>query len=582
MKKYQLSSWDLSEIKPVNLQKAFQEIETKTKQIEKRRPHLKGSISSKDFHSLLSDLERIQILNSKMGVYAQLWFAEDSSNQKASALLSQVENFLTKINNRLLFFGLWFKKLPEKEATKLINSSGKYRYFLEKMYKSKPYLLQEQEEKIINLKDVTGVSALNSIYNILCSQFQFEFEGKKIGQEQLLTSVRSSCLKKREATYRTLLEKYKSYKDIIGEIYRNIATDWREENIHLRGHSSPINVRNFGNDIPDKAVEALLKVCERNEPLFQRFFELKRKKLGLKKMRRFDLYAPLQKNKEKKIPFADAVTTVLDTFHDFSPAFHQEALNIIAAGHIHSKVQKNKDTGAFCCSVTAKLNPYVLLNYSGTLRDVSTLAHELGHGIHHNLARAHTEFTFHAPLPLAETASIFSEMVLSERLLKKYPGRAENLLFIKLEELYASIIRQAGFVRFEIKAHALLEEGKTIDEISTVYLHDLRKQLGPKVEIDDIFAYEWCYIPHIFHTPFYCYAYAFGNLLTLALYETYKEKGSAYADKIVEMLAKGGSQSPLEITKAVGVDITSEKFWQGGFDVIAQMLKKVELAPDLT
>ncbi|MEK6809268.1 MAG: M3 family oligoendopeptidase, partial [Nanoarchaeota archaeon] len=437
-------------------------------------------------------------------------------------------------------------------------------------------ILEEKEEKIINLKDVTGVSALNSIYNILCSQFQFDFEGKKIGQEELLTAVRSHSPKRREAAYRTLLEKYKSHKDLIGEVYRNIVNDWREENIRLRGYDSPIHVRNVGNDIPDNAVQALLKVCERNESLFQRFFELKRKRIGLKKMRRFDLYAPMQKKKETGIPYHEGITTVLETFQDFSPAFHREALNIITANHIHSKVQKNKDTGAFCCSVTSGLNPYVLLNYTGTLRDVSTLAHELGHGIHHNLARGQTEFTFHAPLPLAETASIFSEMVLSERLLKKYPDRAKNLLFTKLDEIYASIIRQAGFVRFEIKAHKMLEEGKTIEEISKAYLHDLRRQLGPKVEVDEIFAYEWCYIPHIFHTPFYCYAYAFGNLLTLALYETYREKGPAYADKIVEMLAKGGSQSPLDITKAVGADINSEKFWQGGFDVIAEMLKRVE------
>jgi len=576
MKKYQASSWNLAEIRPNNVEKIFAEIEVKTKQIEQGRTQLKDTISSTDLLSLLAELEELQILNSKLGTYAQLWFAEDSSNQKASALLSQVENFLTKINNRLIFFGLWFKQLPDQEAVRLINASGKYRYFLEKMHKSKPYILDEKEEKVINLKDVTGVSALNSIYNILCSQFQYEFEGKKIGQEELLTHVRSPSPKRREAAYRTLFSKYKAHKDVIGEMYRNIITDWREENVHLRGYKNPINVRNLGNDIPDQAVEALLKVCEKNEPIFHRFFELKRKKIGLKKMRRFDLYAPLQKKKEKQIPYHDAVSLVLETFKDFSPAFHQEALNILQADHVHSQVQKNKDTGAFCCSVTSKLNPYVLLNYSGTLRDVSTLAHELGHGIHHNLARKHTEFTFHAPLPLAETASIFSEMVLSERLLKKYPDRARNLLFTKLDEIYASIIRQAGFVRFEIKAHKMLEEGKTIDEISKMYLQDLRKQLGPKVEVDEIYAYEWCYVPHIFHTPFYCYAYAFGNLLTLALYETYKQKGPGYADKIVEMLAKGGSQSPLEITKAVGADITSEKFWQSGFDVLKILIDKVD------
>ena len=576
MKKYQQSSWDLSEIRPKNIEQLFKEIDAKTQAIEKQRSQLTEKISVLHFLSLLKKIEEIHILNSKLGVYAQLWFAEDSSNQKASALLSQTENFLTKISNRLLFFGLWFKQLSDHSAERLIKSSGNYSYFLLKMRKSKPYVLKENEEKIINLKDISGVSALNSIYSILASQFQFDLEGKKVGQEKLLTLVRNPSPQKRKVAYLTLLKKYKEQKDIIGEIYRNIITDWREENVHLRGYETPISVRNLANDIPDQAIAALLRVCEKNESLFQDFFELKRKKIGLKEMRRFDLYAPLGNKKEKEIPYHDAVVTVLEVFKDFSSAFFLEATHIIDANHIHSNIQKNKDTGAFCCSVNAKLNPYVLLNYAGTLRDVSTLAHELGHGIHHNLARNQTEFTFHAPLPLAETASIFSEMVLSERLLEKYPERTKDLLFIKLDELYASIIRQAGFVRFEMKAHKMLEEGKTIDEMSAVYLQDLRRQLGPKVVVDDIFAYEWCYIPHIFHTPFYCYAYAFGNLLTLALYEKYKEEGSSFANKIVEMLAKGGSASPTEITRAVGVDITSEEFWQGGFEVIKKMLKRVE------
>jgi len=574
--KYQLSAWDLSEIKPSNLEAVFQEIEKKTSSVERQRHILTERISVQQFLSLLKELEELHIITSKLGVYAQLWVTEDSSNQAASALSSRVDTFLAKIGNRTLFFTLWFKALSEVKASELIHASGRYHYFFERIRKNKPYTLQENEEKIISIKDTTGISALNSIYNILCSQFEFQFAGKKLRQEELLVYARDPSAKKREAAYKTLLTKYKAHKDVIGEIYKNIVNDWREENVHLRSYKNPIHVRNVANDLPDQAVEALLKVCERNQPVFHRFFELKRKKLGLKKIRRFDLYAPLQKKKESKIQYQEAVTMVLETFKNFSPEFYREASNIINAKHIHSKVQKNKDTGAFCCSVTAKQNPYVLLSYAGTLRDVSTLAHELGHGIHHNLARDQTEFTSHSVLPLAETASIFSEMLLSERLQQKYPERAKELVFTKLDEIYASIIRQAGFVSFERKAHKMMEEGKTIDEMSKVYLEDLRKQLGPKVEVDDIFAHEWCYIPHIFHTPFYCYAYAFGNLLTLALYETYKEKGKPFVTKIVEMLAKGGSQSPIEITKAVGVDITSEAFWQKGFDVINKMIDRVE------
>ena len=207
---------------------------------------------------------------------------------------------------------------------------------------------------------------------------------------------------------------------------------------------------------------------------------------------------------------------------------------------------------------------------------MSTIAHELGHGVHYILASKQTEFTHDASLPLAETASIFAEMLLTEKMMKEDPARAKELLYFKLEDIYASVIRQAGFVMFEKKAHEMIAEGKTIDELNITYLSNLKKQLGSKVQVDPIFAYEWTYIPHIFHTPFYCYAYAFGNLLVLSLWEMYQEKGPLFAEKIIEMLAKGSSQSPIEITKAIGVDICSEEFWQKGFEVIEKMIKEVE------
>lgn len=576
MAEYKLSSWDLSEIKPSDLKSLFNQIEKKVSLFQEKRKILTKGISVEQFMSLVKELEQLRIITGKLGTYPQLKFAENSGDQEAAALSSRVETFLVKISNRLLFFNLWFKSLPENKANELIRSSGKYHYFLETLRRTKPYTLQENEEKIINIKDINGVSALNSVYDILTSQFEYTFEGKKLTQDALLVYVRNPSSKKREGAYKVLLAKYLQHRDVIGEIYKNIINNWREESIGLRRYKNPINVRNIANHIPDKAVESLLKVCEKNQHLFHRFFEIKRKKLGLKQMRRFDLYAPLQKKEEQKLSYDGAVKVVLDTFADFSPEFYQEALTIINKKRVHSCLQKNKTTGAFCCSVTAQLNPYVLLNYAGTLRDVSTLAHELGHGIHHNLARNQTEFTSQAALPLAETASIFSEMLLSERLQEKYPSKSKELLYVKLDEIYASIIRQAGFINFEIKAHQLMEEGKTIEEMSKVYLTDLRRQLGPKVKVDGIFANEWGYIPHIFHSPFYCYAYAFGNLLTLALYEMYTEQGREFTPKIIELLCKGGSESPQQITKAIGVDIASEAFWQKGFDVIKKMIDRVE------
>ena len=571
MMSYKLSSWDLSELKPKDLQKDLKKIRSLVASLESRRDILKPGLKEKDFLKFLEDLEKLSTMTSKLSGYYALRIEADSSDQEASAKSSIISTELTKQANKLLFFSLWFKKLDEKNAKRLINASGKYHYFLEAMRKTRHYALKENEEKIINIKDNSGVGALSIIYSSLTSQFEYEFDKKKMTQNELLVLVRDPDPKKREKTYRVLMEKYEHYKDTISEIYKNIVNDWREENVNLRGYKDPIHVRNVVNDVPSEAVESLLRVCKKNQKLFHKFFEMKRKRLGLRKMRRFDLYAPVERD-EKKTGYDEAVKLVLETFDSFSPEFKKAAQKVLDENHLHSKLQKNKNTGAFNYAVTNTLTPYVLVNYTGTSRDISTIAHELGHAVHSILAAKQTEFTNHACLPLAETASIFGEMVLSEKLMERQPDKAKEMVFTKLEEIYASIIRQAGFVAFEIKAHKMIEEGKTMDELSQIYIDDLREQLGPGIDVDDVFKNEWLYVPHIFHTPFYCYAYAFGNLLTLALYELYKEQGDAFIPKLLGMLSKGGSESPVDITRAVGVDICSDKFWQKGFDVIKSMI----------
>ena len=570
---YKPSAWDLSEIKPNSI--TFQQIERFTAAFESKRKLLTSTVAPATFLQLVKELEVLLRNAEKLAAYSQLHFSENANNQQAAAFLSQTQTFLTKIQNRLLFFRLWFKLLPEKKAQELIKASGKYHYYFEFLRKTRKYTLKENEEKIINIKDSTGFAALTNVYNLLTSQFEFFFQGQKRTQEEMVTFVRSADPQIRKEAYHTLLAPYKKQKDVIGEIYKNIINDWREEHLHLRGYKSPISVRNLANDLPDEAVEVILRVCEKNQPLFHKFFEIKRKRLKLKKLQRYDLYAPLEEKKDT-IPYDKAVDMVLTSFRDFSPQFQDIARKIIAAQHVHSLVQPGKRSGAFCASATTTCSSFVLLSYTGKYRDVSTLAHELGHAIHYSLASKQTEFTHEACLPLAETASIFSEMLLSERMMAQNPKAAQKMLFTKIEDLYASIIRQAGFVRFEQKAHKMMEEGKTIDEMSAVYLADLKKQLGPKVAVDDIFAHEWCYIPHIFYTPFYCYAYAFGNLLTLALWEMYKEKGESFVPRIIDLLSHGGSEAPLVITRAVGVDITSEAFWQKGFDAVERIIKELD------
>jgi oligoendopeptidase F len=570
---YTQKSWDLGVVRS-DVKTTLGEIEKLVKKFERKKNQLTTTISSKTFMNLVYGLEHIRKVTSKLGVYVHLQFCENATNQKSVALMSHVEQALTKLGNRMIFFSLWFKQLPDKKARQLIAAAGPYAYHFRLLRKHKKHTLSEKEEKIINIKDASGGSALMNIYEMFTSSFEFQFKGKMVTQEELVTYVKSPNAITRKEAYVTLLTPFKKHKNVIGEIYKNIINDWREEHVGLRGYTSPISVRNTANDLPDKAVDVLLKVCDKNQKIFHTFFEIKRKKLKLTKLRRFDLYAPL-KEERGHIPYDEAVRRILETFASFSPKFHDAAHTIIGQSHIHSTVQKGKRSGAFCCPATTDHPPYVLLSYTGKYRDMSTLAHELGHGIHFTLSQVQTEFTHDACLPLAETASIFSEMLLSEQLMKEKPEVAKEMMFRKLDDLYASIIRQAGFVSFERKAHQMMKEGKTIDEMSAVYLEDLRKQLGSKVDVDDIYAYEWCYIPHIFHTPFYCYAYAFGNLLTLALYEMYTEQGQPFVLKIEKFLSMGGSMEPVKIARIVGADITSKKFWQKGFDVIEEMIEKV-------
>jgi oligoendopeptidase F len=294
-------------------------------------------------------------------------------------------------------------------------------------------------------------------------------------------------------------------------------------------------------------------------------------------MRRYDIYAPVAQP-DKSIPFSEGVNIVLDSLAQFSPLAAQEARSVFLHNHIDSEVRPGKRSGAFCASTLPELVPWVLVNYTDKPRDVSTLAHELGHAVHSQLARDHSLLTFHPVLPMAETASVFSEMILNERLLhdEKDPMVRRDLLARLLDDAYATVMRQAYFVLFEKEAYPAIEQGKTLDELNAMYLDNLREQFGDAVEVADEFKWEWIVIPHIYHTPFYTYAYSFGQLLTLSLYRRYREEGPSFIPKYLRILSYGGSASPAHILGEAGIDITSAAFWQGGFDVIREFMDQLE------
>jgi oligoendopeptidase F len=572
-------------------------IESDTKEFEERRQELRQEISPSEFEQLIHRLENISNKISIATGYAHLLYYADTSSNQASALVTKMEKLASDIGNRILFFDLWFKKvIDDTNANRLIDAMPTvyHKYLHHKRLVAK-YTLSEQEEKIINTLEVTGTGALVKIYDKMTSSFEFEMKikrGKKKtiikkfdNKEKLVSLVRSPDYKVREAAYKALFETYIKNNSVLGEIYQNIVIQWRDEAIIMRGYKSAISVRNIANDLDDETVKTLLEVCRKNSSIFQDYFREKARILGMKKLRRYDLYAPIstKESDTKKFTFGKAVANVLDTFDNFDPQFRMLAERVFKEQHVDSEIRKAKRGGAFCYTVTPKITPYVLLNFDGKIRDASTLAHEFGHAIHSMLASEMPIMVSHAPLPLAETASVFAEMLFNERLAEKISARERRLLLAEqIDDMYATIMRQAYFTLFEVDAHrAISEENATIDTIAKMYRDNLNDQFGSSVTISPEFEWEWIYIPHFYHTPFYTYAYSFGNLLVLSLYQQYKQDGrSAFVPKYFKILSAGGSRKPEELLREAGIDISNQDFWQQGFDYVHGIIQQLKsLAP---
>ncbi|MGV8107102.1 MAG: M3 family oligoendopeptidase [Nitrososphaerota archaeon] len=591
-----LGKWDLCDLigdrSTGNFVKLVDNIKRDVKEFEDNRQILKPDLNSSSFEKLVHEIENILETLSRVNSFAQLKYAADTSSNEAAALVLETEKLSSQISNQILFFDLWFKKgLDKNNAQRLIDSiSAVYREYLKHMRLIAKYSLNESEEKIINTLEVTGPSALVKIYDRMTNNFEFTLRKKhgntkrtKIftNKEKLLSLVRSSKANERESAYKALFKTYEKNSGVLGEIYQNLVTQWRDENISIRGFKSPISVRNIHNNIDDTTVETLLAVCKKNAHLFHDYFIEKAKLVGMKKLRRYDLYAPISSKNIPKFTFKNATRLVLDTFHKFDPSFGLYTERLFKENHIDSEIRNGKTGGAFCYTVTPKRTPYVLLNFDGMMRDVSTMAHEFGHAIHSMYASDKPILVSHAPLPLAETASVFGEMLLNEEIYKKL-NREKKKIFLaeQIDDIYATVMRQAFFTIFEIEAHKqIVEKSVTIDIISDLYMKNLKTQFGNSICISEDFKWEWLYIPHFYHTPFYCYAYSFGNLLVLSLYQQFREEGKSFISKYLKMLSAGGSEKPETLLKDSGFDITKASFWQQGFDLIKMkidMLKEDE------
>lgn len=586
MTEYTLSRWSLNDLFPgadsAEMKAAIKKLESNVAAFEKQREKLTDAISVDDFKAIITQMEQNTRLAVRIDQFAGLWFSEDTQNQEAQAFQARVDQLMAELSNKTLFFSIWWKALDEPTAAKLQASAGaEFEYWLRQIRNFKPYTLTEAEEKIINLKDVTGAKAMQALYSAITDRYVFKVdvdgESKEFTRGELMKLVYSPNPDHRRDAYQELYRVYANDAPILGQMYQTVTRDWKSENLDLRKFNSAISVRNLSNDISDEVVDTLLGVSEENTRIFQRFFKMKAKLLGMEKLRRYDIYAPVAAS-TKEFSYNKAVELTLESFGNFDPQLADISRRIFDAGHVDSEVRKGKRGGAFCSSADPANLPWVLINYTGAARDVSTLAHEFGHAVHAVLAEKHNVFNFHSSLPLAETASTFGEMLLIERLLEEEtdPAVRRDILFGQVDDAYATIMRQVGFALFERQAHAMVSQGASVDDLSAAYMANLNNQFGDALEIADEFKYEWVSIPHIFYYPFYVYAYSFGQLLVFSLYQQYKAEGDAFKPRYIQLLSAGGSDSPENILKNAGVDIKDPAFWQGGYDVVANMVDQLE------
>ncbi len=579
------SRWSLDVLFPSpdgpGIKKAFAELDRRVTKAEKYRRLLTPRIAVTAFLAMIREFEEIRSLARRLAAYAELHFCENTQDPAAQTLLANTEQHMAEIENRLLFFSTWWKAFPAAPARRLLAGSGPYRYYLEQIRRMAPHTLSEPEEKVINLKNATGSRALNTLYQAITNRFLFDLdvggEKKKLSRAEITVYTRSPDPSMREAAYRSLYDVYTREGPILGQIYSTLLRDWRSENVRLRKFISPIAVRNLSNDLPDKVVRLLLDVCRANAPLFQKYFGLKARVLGLPRLRRYDIYAPMAAS-EKQFEFSRGWDLVRRSFEEFDPAFASLAEKVVIENRLDAEVRPGKRDGAFCMSVLPSLTPWVLTNYQGRSYDLATLAHELGHAIHALLAGRLPLFTYDASLPLAETASTFAEMLLVDSLLKEESDESvrRDLLFRQIDDAYATIMRQAYFALFEVEAHAAISKGGSVEDLCARYWDNLKAQFADSIELSEEFRWEWAAIPHFYEMPFYVYAYAFGQLLVLALFHQYQTEGSAFLPRFTRILSAGGSASPAAILKRAGIRIEQVEFWQGGFDLLAQRIAQLE------
>jgi oligoendopeptidase F len=536
---------------------------------------------------LLASLQELEGLSEQMdkpAIYASLVHAAKTDDPRHGALLTRTREQRTVINKHLIFFDLEWVKVPDDAANRLIHAPelARYRHFLEQKRAWRPHYLSEPEEKLLDEKSITGRAAFVRLFDETVSAMTFPFEHagrtEPMSLQQILAKLYDADRSVRKAGAEALTAGLQANARLLTFILNNLVLDHRSD-CNLRRFDSPMGPRHLANEITEPVVNALMTATERHHGLVQRYYRLKGKLLGVAPLYDYDRYAPLFPD-QPACDWGKAKQIVRESYTAFSPKAGEVVGEFFDRSWIDAELRQGKRGGAFSSSAVPSAHPYILMSFTDKLRDVMTLAHELGHGLHQYLSRPVGYLQCDTPLTTAEMASVFGEMLTFQRLLQIYPEPRTRLALLcgKIEDGFATVFRQVVLTRFEQSLHkARNEQGEqTTEQINELWLAANRPMHEGAVELTPGYAWWWEYIGHFVHVPFYCYAYAFGELLVLALVQKHKQEAEAFVPRYLELLSSGGSDAPHVLLAKMGVDVNDPAFWELGLRLLGDMVDEAE------
>ena len=548
-----------------------------------------GKLAQLNADEMLKAVERyeaIDIIAGRIMSFAGLRYYQLTTDPERAKFMSDMQDQLTEHTTKLVFYGLEFNRLDEEALSKLLSQNtalARYKPVFDRMRAMKPYQLSDEMERFLHDQSVVGATAWNRLFDETIASLVFTIDGEDLPLEAATNKLSEQDRDTREAAAREIARVLRENTSLFARVHNTLAKD-KEIEDRWRKMPTPQTGRHLSNHVEAEVVEALRNAVVAAYPkLSHRYYALKAKWLDLETMQIWDRNAPLPIEDDKLVDWTAAQEMVLSAYAEFSPEMAEIAKPFFTKGWIDAAVKPGKAPGAFAHPTVTTVHPYVMLNYQGKPRDVMTLAHELGHGVHQVLAAQQGELLSSTPLTLAETASVFGEMLTFRKLLAaaKTPQERKVLLAGKVEDMINTVVRQIAFYDFECKLHAARGEGElTPDQINAIWMSVQGESLGPVFEFMDGYETFWSYIPHFVHSPFYVYAYAFGDGLVNALYAVYEEGDPEFQAKYFDMLRAGGSKHHTELLAPFGLDASDPKFWDKGLSMISAMIDELEAMED--